>query len=226
MGAVTACLAQKSKAPIGYNAEDNWRAWGTTRTSNAVLSFNDRYEGVKGSPFLFDDWQIAEVVLARGDTAFTKLKLDLFAHEAWVILSTGDSLIVRPGIIKSITFTDASGNQRRFVFTINKKETGYYETLYEGDQVSLACKRRKELKKAVISGAYTTGNPYDEFFDESPRYFIIRNHKPVLFRQRPKDVADILGAKAKQYYDQQRINLTNEEELVRLVRAADEKEHM
>ena len=220
--AVTLGLAQ---TPQGIQAESNLRALGEVGKANTIKTFNNRYEGVRGNPFLRDKWTKTEVVSSKGDTLFTLTKLNIYEHDVWAILSTGDSVIVDKGLIKSFSFVDPiSKTQRTFEFIVDK-QAGYFEVLYSGSSFRLLCRRKKEFIKAMTSGSYGTGNPYDEFVETKPQYFVIGN-KPKLQRLKPTSeaVIAIFGPTAKTVMAEEKSDLKNEADLVALVKAIDQQQ--
>lgn len=208
--------------PTGPAAEVNLRTlMSSANTDNTVLWFNDRYEGVQGHPFLIKDWSQAELTLLSGDPALTLVKMDICKDELWAILTTGDSIIVNGGLVKGFSFIDPSTNQKRtFQFILEGRYTGYFETLYAGSSISLLCKRKKVLIRAVISGSYTTGNQYDEFVDEESKYYILKKKSMQPVKLKESSIRQVLGDQAWETLPEGTVDVT-ESNLTGLVQRVD-----
>jgi hypothetical protein len=207
--------------PTALQAETNLRALGEVAKANTIMVFNNRYEGVRGTPFLQSKWEQTEIILPKGDTITTKTKLNLFTKDVWAILSKGDSVIVEKGIISEFTYFDSAMNQkRRFIF-LSDIELAYYEVLYPGKNITLLCRRTKELTKAQLSGSYTHGNTYDEFRDGKPKYFIRQKNRLTPLKQKNTSVTKVLGSEAKSILEREKLDLKSETDLIKLVSEVD-----
>ncbi|HEY3406143.1 MAG TPA: hypothetical protein VGK59_22305 [Ohtaekwangia sp.] len=211
--------------PVGPAAEQNTRTLASSaNTDNAIKWFNNRYQGVVGHPFLLNDWQQAEVELADGNLAQTLIKLDISKDELWAVLTTGDSIIVNPGLVRSFSILNHDSNQRRafeFILGRQPRYSGYFEVLYSGDTYTLLSKRKKEYKPAVISGSYVTGNPYDEFVDEESWYYIRKNNELIFLKLKENTIIDILGIPARKVLKEKNLDLKKESDIVELVKGVD-----
>jgi len=57
--------AQNVTAPQGYEAKENLRELGSTDGTGTVQTFDNRYEGVKGTPYVFEQFRQGEVFLYK-----------------------------------------------------------------------------------------------------------------------------------------------------------------
>jgi hypothetical protein len=223
---VVACTSLQGLAQshnmTGDAAEQNLRALGSHGSTDQIRTFNDRYEGVRGTPFLNPLWYHAVVVTTKNDTLRTLIKLDTYSDDVWAILRRGDSIIVDKGLIRSFSFYEEKQSRHREFF-FDQHLLGYFELLYSGQRLSLACKWRKELVKAVVSGGYPTGNPYDEFIPAKTQYFVIKDNKLHLLRPRRSTIRELLGEDAARTVDEQEITFKDEKQVIRLVQDADRK---
>ena len=107
----------QDQSMMGDAAEQNLRTLGSHGSNDQIRTFNNRYEGVRGSPFLRDLWHHAVIITTKGDSLLTYIKLDIYSDDVWAILSRGDSIVVDKGLIRSLSFFDEdSGRQRTFFF--------------------------------------------------------------------------------------------------------------
>jgi hypothetical protein len=208
-------LASFSVASFG---QDNPGPQGETNIRNAaspgsstVQTFNNRYEGVRGNPFLIDKWCSAEIALTRGDTVNAFVKLDIHADEIWSKRSNGDSIIVDRGLVKALKLHDPESTTPRLFFFDNY-EIGYFEVLYAGKKLVLACKRRKDFQKASVSGVYDHGNTYDEFSPGKTRYYLLQGNRLVSLRK--NTIRDLLGKNAKRLADDVNLDFKTDSQVV------------
>lgn len=146
-------------------------------SGNVVQTFDNRYQGIKGSPFWDDSWNPGSVKLESGDWVINiPLKYNSYEGQlvAWI---DGQKKTVAPTFIPEF---EIKYGKRIYKFQVRKLVPpkslvphSYYQVLYEGE-TSLYFQPRKKLIEADYEGAYKVGNPYDEFKD-APYFFISKN---------------------------------------------------
>ncbi len=206
----------------GTEAEMNLQLLGT---GSIVRSFDNRYEGVLGHPFLYDEWRAGGITLSGIEYQDLQLKYDVYADEVIMKRSSGDSMIVTSGIIKRFNI-----EHRTFIYLVkvkqmdSKSDIGFFELLYEGKKVSLLKKLKKTLVQADYKGAYNAGNAYDEFKPAPHIYYVMKNSES-LWRLKPKkkDISRVLDKQVEAYISSQKLNLKKEDELVAVVKYFDEE---
>ena len=57
------CAAQTVTPPEGYEARENLRELGSVSGTGSVQTFDNRYEGTKGTPYVFEAWAPGEIFL-------------------------------------------------------------------------------------------------------------------------------------------------------------------
>ncbi len=57
------CVAQTIPDPTGYEAKENLRELGSVSGTGNVQTFDNRYEGTKGTPYVFEAWSQGEIFL-------------------------------------------------------------------------------------------------------------------------------------------------------------------
>ena len=79
-----------------------------TSNSRQATGFDNRYEGVQGSPFLIEDW--LEGTLTLHDSALVKdkikYKFELLNNTIWIKLGTGEERIIFSRELLSLELTD------------------------------------------------------------------------------------------------------------------------
>ena len=142
----------------------------------AAISFDNRYEGVRGTPYLVPGWvpgtiQLASKVLLPE----TKLKYDASQRVLLMLRGPKDSIYIDMNRVEGFVLSDPTKlNDRTFQRIYDAPDPAlrreYFEVLAPGSY-SLLKLQRKTLQKASYSGAYSTDRRYDEIVDQTD-YFI------------------------------------------------------
>jgi hypothetical protein len=146
-----------------------------------IRPFNIGYEGVEGTPFLFDNWSSGLIVMINNDSIGDyDLKYDIFEDQLVVLSKRNDQpMIPLQTVIRSFSLLDSIGIEHVFVNTHPDerqpeiKREGFFEVLYQG-RMQLLKKHKKYFVKADFEGAYNSGKRYDEFRNEVSRYYLLK----------------------------------------------------
>ena len=202
-----------------------------TPFSPGARGFDNRYEGIKGSPYVFADWRRGDIIVSEKDTTLEDLLLNLNTLNQTVILQmSANSIASAPAnSVREVIVED--GGQRRFrVYDLaviegdGENKPKFYEVLYEDDIVFLKA-HDKFFQEADYKGAYSANQTADEFFDQ-PKYFLDLGDDGV-FQQvklRPKQLQKVLPGRKKdikKLAKEQGLTLYEEEEWVRLLQQLD-----
>jgi hypothetical protein len=226
-----AALAQtkpnpQPNAPTGFDAQTNLNAIGGANgpggSNTAVRTFDGRYEGVKNSPYLLDEWFRADLFLVNNSKyENVLLKLNTFADEV-VIKRTGsgDSIIIdKP----TVDYFVIKPNQEQVILFRKVQPKGeakarYFQVLAQGDYLLLV-RHSKELLRADFKGGYSAGRTYDEFVPERQYLVALPADKTNLIKVKPNDKAVLKALQDNgqwaDYLKQQGLNLKAEADLVR-----------
>jgi hypothetical protein len=136
-------------------------------------SFDNRYEGVRGSPTLFEDFVIGNVNMKKGNKVVgEELNYDAVAHELIAKSKAYNKIMaVRRDLVESFELISPGGDTLLFT---KPTERGFCQQIYEGKNLKLYLKHAKVLSKANYGGGYN-GNArnYDEFVDASEYIFSV-----------------------------------------------------
>jgi hypothetical protein len=155
----------------GITAEQNLKAIGNLKSIAIVggFGFDSRYEGVKGSPRLFDTL-LPSFLNIKGQDYYLELRtnLDLISNSLiFIYPKTGELLSLSSGVIKEVKinrdgkemiFRTASGNK----FVKDFKEHRFFQVLKEG-QYQFIKMPIKKLIEADYKAVYGADRRYDEF---------------------------------------------------------------
>lgn len=146
-------------------------AFNKNLSSNIVYTYDQRYEGVKGSPFLFDEWISGKVDMYYSESnqsstiSDVEIKLDIYSHLALVSPKNANQVIQLNNGIQAL-------------FLYHNQDTLEYQLVELGEGPQFARKLThqepilfevylKTLRKADYKGLYSANRTYDEFIPKS-----------------------------------------------------------
>ncbi len=214
------------------DAQTNLNQIGTLTPNTAgALGFDNRYEGVKGTPFLFEEWTPCEIYLENGTEFKDELKLNYNAETNEIhLLSPNNTVrILYSTQIKKFVATPKSGSS--FFVRFKPTELGlkegpeiFCEVLYDGE-TKLVKKTNVIYKKANYEGAYAQGKTYDEYQKTDKLYIKTKNgyekiglSKGAVMKLFPEKKAELKG-----YFKKLGKGIDTEKELVKALIFADGK---
>lgn len=148
-----------------------------TGISDNPLEFDTRYEGVKGSPYVFEKWLPGKIFVNDSTTSAPGLKLNVdgMHNQAAVQLSDG-VLGLDNGKIKAVEIETQEGIAR--FETFREQEVGgrgdgnvLLQVLASHPEYGLYKQNRIMFKKADYQGAYSPDVRYDEYV-RMPAYYL------------------------------------------------------
>ena len=175
----TGVSAQKS---IGYHSgatsEQNLRVVANITPYSTGLGFDDRYQGVKGTPRLFDTL-VASSLLIRGEEKYIRLESDLDVVRNTILFigsNSGELREINSEHIAELIF-HKDGRDLLFRTTTDVKldkeikENKFYEVLIEGPYQFIKIPD-KDFVEADYQRVYSPDRRYDEFKLVS-KYYIL-----------------------------------------------------
>lgn len=154
--------------------------------SPGILGFDNRYEGVKGSPYLFDTWTSGRIKFTQKDSLSLPLifNVDLLENLVFVRLK-GDLMgTVATAQVEMMEVKATDKMLRQWVVKQEREVEGsksnkhtFYEVLYAGKSLQLLKKMEKQFRKADYKQAYGTDTRYDEFISET-HYWLKQGDAP------------------------------------------------
>ena len=181
----------------------------------AFRSFDNRYEGTKGSPMLFEQFQKANIELGDGKTfENVYVNIDFFQNKVFV---NRTSQVIEPNV--PVTKVEFADSKKVFVSgkDLGDKDIFMAELLSAGD-VNLYAERGKKFLKASYTGAYSANKPYDEFIDKTSYYVQKKDGKLVSFKAKKKALLEYVPMSKKElseYLLKENMDLGEEKDLVR-----------
>ncbi len=217
----------------GVDAQQNLNALGGMG-SNMVRTFDTRYSGIRGTPFLLPYWCSTEVVFKDGRRfAEVPLKYDVYQNHIVIRRPQGDSVILNAAAISHFTLQDVATG-RSYVFKKlpllpgdqARLQDKFLQVIQEGKN-SLVVSRGKTIVKADYKGAYNTGRAYDELIDNTQYYLLRPDGSLADIRLNRKSVLEAFDrhqVELKAYAQQENIDFKDENAVGKLVAYANSLE--
>jgi hypothetical protein len=193
--------------------------------SNMALVMDNRYQGIKGSPRLFDKWYPAEIILNGGQKYQNiPLKLDVFENQELITKNqAGDSLFVKEDMVSYFSIynedTKITHTFKRFKEKSTDKKPIFFDVLHEG-KYSLLAKRYKNFSPADFKGGYSTQRFYDEYTNATDLFVkTAETEDLVKMKSNKKAIMKVLAGKDKElsaFIDKENLDLKNEQDLAKL----------
>lgn len=226
-------LQSQGPVPSNNGTMDNYISLGDD--IQMVATFDLRYEGVKGTPYMYEDWREGYVLFKdkpEDDPKTFKMNINLFDHTLYVVLYDGAIGSLPSKVVKSVHFkTDTEEEEifmpliRKQVESTNFPGLGYYQVVYKGDLL-LVKHHRKIFKEADFKGAYSADIRYDEYKDEK-RYFLSTDgltfEKIKLKGKTLEKLIPDMATEIKSISKKEKLNLSKEEDVVKLLAALEKQ---
>jgi hypothetical protein len=198
-----------------------------------VRSIDLRYEGIKGTQFLSEEWQQGAFRL-KGQEEFSQdisVQLNLIEHALYFQLNNGFTGVLPTAKVEALRITTGPEQYRLFrVFPEAEVEGGnenklkFYEVLFEGPFLLLQY-HYKMFREADFKGAYSADRRYDEYVDLNTLWLKEEGKRFEKIKIKRKDIENALPScadKIQKVMKAEKISLQKEEDLVDLLTALQE----
>lgn len=144
-------------------------------TTPGVRSVDTRYEGVKGTPLLENDWLKGSFRLHKNEEFSQEMlvQLDLVQQQLYFALTNGFTGGLPTDKVAGLRIHTGEDKYRLFrvypemqVEDSNSPKLKFYEVLFEGS-FTLLKHNFKYFREADFKGAYSSDRRYDEYVDQS-----------------------------------------------------------
>lgn len=169
----TTCMAQTIPDPTAYEARENLRELGSISGTGHVRTFDNRYEGTKGTPYVFDEWLPGEIFMKSKKRVIIKdMNYNCFENEVAYLDPSSKSVMLINKYNIDLFYLISGADTLVFVPVQmdENKAPVFAQLLYRGES-SLYKRYEKEFIRANYEGAYSADRKYDEFADKSSLYF-------------------------------------------------------
>lgn len=200
-----------------------------------VQIFDNRYQGVKGSPYFLDLFVDGTVEIKSGNAGKSevykgvRLKYDAFSNALQAVLpASKDTLQFSTTPVISFSLEMPTTGQplvfKRFkeaqTVDPNLRET-FFAVLQESTDGKVALVKRIGKKKidANFKGPYSSGQTYDEIVEDI-QYYVVANGSMQKVKLNKKSIVEALpnqSEKLKSYIASQKLAMSSETDLVKVV---------
>lgn len=187
-----------------------------------VVGFDKRYEGTKGSPYLFDEWLSGSIKSRLGKTFNNvSLKFDAYSNQLYMKGKDEKSpMLLNKTDVAEFTINNTTGVTST-TFRVMDEGEGvftYVEVLLESEIVMYK-KVGKRLQKANIrADSYGSGNNFDQFVD-TQSIVIVENGERKEFKATKSGVFRAFPEHKKtfrKYIKKHKLDLNKDSDLVKL----------
>lgn len=154
-----------------YEARENLRELGSTSGTGTIQTFDNRYKGVKGTPFAFEKWYEGEIFMkAKKRVKFPNLNYNVFDNIiAYKEMESNAIFEVNRGLVDFFIIYGPDTMRFEPLEIERKQESIFAEILHKG-KVRLYMAYEKEFLKANYEGGYSADREFDEFVDKVSYY--------------------------------------------------------
>jgi hypothetical protein len=223
----TTCFAQTSPVPTGYEAKENLRELGSLSGTGNVRTFDNRYEGTKGTPYVFEQWFPGEVFMKnKKRIIIEEMNYNCYDNEVAYLDPSSKTVMLINRYTVDLFYLKSGVDTLVFVpIQLEEDKTPVFaQVMYKGES-SLYKRYGKEFVRANYEGAYSADRTYDEFADKSSLYLSLHND-PAL-KKLKKSKKQILGLfpeaedELSAFIKAEKLDMKNEEDLVKLLKYHD-----
>lgn len=219
--------AQNLPDPTAPEAKENIRELGSLSGTGSVRTFDNRYEGTKGTPYVFEEWVAGEVLMKdEKRILIEKMNYNCYDNEvAYLDPSSGAVMLINKYTIDRFLLHQGGDTLRFVPVQLDDDRVPLFaQVLYEGKN-ALYKVYGKEFVRANYEGGYSADRKYDEFADKSS-LLISTEAVPALtkIRKSRKQVLEAFPGAEKElaaFIKSEKLDLRREEDLVRLLRYYD-----
>jgi hypothetical protein len=184
----------------------------------SYVGMNPKSEGLKGSPFIFDDMVKADLLLNNGKL-HNQILINIHPENSEVYVQLKPNHIVVPDIT-SIEEVRLNEDSRVFKPVRLEKNIIIGEVLFENEEDLFIAQHIKKFEKAQVGGAYNTGSKYDEYIPFLKYFRISKSNGEVLeIKKNNSGLKKIAGSewkKAKSFLDNNDLDFSNTEDAKKL----------
>ena len=202
--------------------ENLFKIGGLDASYGVVRRFDNRYEGVEGSPFYFDYWANGSIYLESGEQLIN-LKLKYNAYEDELIINRGKAgfYYFPKDNIQSFSIENSKTTEtihfKKLDHLKKKDKQQFYQVLVEGE-LSLLKSVKVVFEKANYEGGYSNDKRYDEFKKYTSFYSAsLSSHVPQKLKSNPAGVTKVFprhNDEIKQYIHENKLDCRTETALI------------
>lgn len=174
----------------------------------------NRYSGVKGSPYLFEDWMPGKIFEFEGETIqLDKINFNTENGKIEVMDDKGAITIINEVLYHKVEI-EIADKVHTFSNRLAKGDINYYKIIYRGKNLGFMEKTISEIQRDATSdyNAYS----YTGSFDTKTNYYILKDGTVREVFRSKKKILDFLGStELAQFVKKEKLNLKKDSDLVK-----------
>lgn len=204
--------------------QQNVKDLGSVGYKGVVSTYNAAYEGIKGSPFIFEDWQDGAVL--QNDSILYKglsLKYDAYKDELLYLNTRNNTpMVMDKNDITSFTLAGSDiSSSKVFVKIPYDGKKVFMQLIYEGKKIDFLKQYVKMLREADYQGAYNADRPYDEFVEGDSYFLRLKSGEMEKIKLNRNNIIKSFPDKQqelKSYAKKNDMKLNNEQDVIKLIK--------
>lgn len=196
--------------------------------SNMLHPYSDNYEGIKGSPYLYPNWQKGDLYLYPGKIIKNvRLKYNCYKDELHYLDTVSrDSFTIEKKIVDHFVLENPDSKQqnefKKVVISLKEdvsRQEKFVEDIYHGKNLLFKV-RLKEYIKAGEKSANRVKVKDDEFVNNDLLFLKKKNGNIYKLKSGQKDILNLLNDQApilKKFIKGHKLNLKENDSLVKLL---------
>jgi hypothetical protein len=175
--------SQNVTSSSGTEAQENLRELASMSGTGNVTTFDNRYQGVKGSPFIYEDWKAGEIYTTKNERVFfNDMNYNCFDDEiAYIEPASNRTMVINRFVVDFFIIYAADDTITFVPIKLSEKSQEVFAQLMYNKKSKVYKVYGKEFVRASYEGGYSANRPYDEFVDKSDLYFMKHDEK-VLYK--------------------------------------------
>lgn len=177
----------------------------------------NRYTGVKGSAYLFDDWLPGKLYEFEGEVLKqNKINYNTHNGKVEVMDENGAITIINEILYHKVEMMEDT-QTHTFANRLRPKDINYYKIIYQGDKLAFLERTTAEIDK----GTSSEYNAYKQVgvFDKDTKHFILKDAQIEEVYRNKKKILEFFGSQElEQFVKQEKLKLNKDEDLVRALK--------
>lgn len=192
-----------------------------------ITTFDTRYEGVVGTPFLYDDWQKGAVLIGNTTDALpVMLNYDCVNGQLVIRMDDGSPASLPVEHVRAFIIMDSAAPDSLVFFVSDLNEKGsksFFQVLYN-EKTILYQYLKKHFKAADYQRAYNPNRRFDSFEWDNQLYIKQNSGSLQKVRLNSKAITNLLNDKSPQlkgYITEHNLRFNDTGDLISLLRFYD-----
>ncbi|MEL7001542.1 MAG: hypothetical protein AAFN93_02275 [Bacteroidota bacterium] len=157
---------------------------------NQNVLYNSNYAGIKGSPYLSDDWNNGVVVFNNGQKKDVQLKYDLYIDEL-IVKQDGRDIIVNKSLIQGFNYISKEGSLEFRLVKLDKNGSKKFLQLLSDGSLKLYREYELSIKKGEANTGYASSKNTSDKFIKNEKYLYQKNGEVFKLSSKAKKIAEI-----------------------------------